>query len=180
MRGKFLRASAGILLVGLMVVITGCGGGSSSSSSGTPASSTAEPSAQFIKKKGDNSIAEFGEEASADEREAANVVVVESLQARASGDFQTQCETLNAKGIEAIPGAKGQGDCVTALTKFAEPLATTKHARKDTLSGSIAALRIKGNQGYALYHGNDGNNYELPLEKEDGVWKLSSVFSTEM
>lgn len=180
MRGNCVRVGIGMLLVVLVAVITGCGSGSSSSSSGSPTASAAEPSAQFIKRKGDNSIAEFGEEASAEEREAANVIVVESLEARASGDFQTQCETLNKKGIEGVPGAKGQQGCVAALTKFAEPLATTKHARRDTLSGSIAALRIKGNQGYALYHGNDGNDYMLPLEKEDGAWKLSSVFSTEM
>jgi hypothetical protein len=173
------------LLLGLACValfIAGCGGGSSStsSSSSTEAKSSAEPSAQFLKPKGKNTIPRFGEEASTEEREAANTVVVESLKARETGDFATQCETLNQTGIKEVPNAKNQKGCPAALKKFAEPLSSTKEIRKDTLSGSIAALRVKGDQGYALYHGNDGKNYALPLGKENGTWKVSSVNTIEI
>lgn len=181
-RPNLLWASVVVILIGLLGVIAGCGGGDSSSSSGSSPSVSSDPSAQFIKKggKGNNTYAEFGEEAPAEEREVANVVVVESLKARAAGDFQAQCETLGQKGIQSIPNAKTQQDCVKALKQFGEPLSKTKYGRRDTLSGAIAVLRVEGDKGIALYHGNDGNDYEIPLEKEGGVWKVSSVFSTEI
>jgi hypothetical protein len=107
-------------------------------------------------------------------------VVVKSLKARQAADFKTQCETLSKKGIEEIPNAKGEQDCPAALKKLAEPLSSTKEAREDTLAGSIATFRVKGGRGCALYHGSDGNDHAVPLEKEDGAWKLSSIVTTEL
>ena len=66
------------------------------------------------------------------------------------------------------------------MKKLASPLSRTKEARKDTLTGSITALRVKGGQGYALYHGNDGTDYAVPLEKEGGTWKVSSIETKEL
>jgi hypothetical protein len=163
-----------LAILGLALLVAGCGGGGSSSSSQST-SAAAEPSAQFRTKNGKNTIPTFGEEASEAERETANAVVVESLEAREAADFKTQCETLNETGLEGIPNAKNRRDCPAALKEFAEPLPSTKKIRKDTLSGSITAFRVKGESGYALYHGNDGNDYALPLEKEGGSWKVSAV-----
>lgn len=176
-----LRVGLCLALLFAGVLIAGCGGGSSSSTaSSSEAASGTEPSAQFLKKKGKNTIPKFGEESSTQEREAANAVVVESLEAREAADFKTQCETLNMAAIKEVPGAKTRAGCSAALKKLAEPLAKTKEIRKDTLSGSIAALRVKGEKGYALYHGNDGKNYAVPLEKEGGAWKVGSLVTTEI
>jgi hypothetical protein len=181
----------------LLLAFAGCGGGSSSSSSpassssstasfsSSPASSesgsTVEPSAQFVKKKGDNTIAKFGREGSAEEREAANAVVVENLEAREDADFATQCETLTLALIKELNGGrKSRSKCPRLLKELAEPLSKTKKIRTDTLSGSITALRVKGREGYALYHGNDGKNYALPLEKENGHWRVNSLQTTEI
>jgi hypothetical protein len=164
------RLQVGLLLafLSLAIVVAGCGGGSSSSSD-------PEPSAEFHAAKGKTQIPKFGEESSEEERETVNVVVVKSLKAREAADFKTQCETLNKKGIAEIPNAKNQKGCPAALKTFASPLSGTKEVRKDTLSGPIAALRVKGEEGYVLYHGNDGKDYAIPVEKEDGTWKLSSI-----
>jgi hypothetical protein len=174
-----------LALLSLALLAAGCGGGSSSSvSSSSESGAGAEPSAQFRKPNDKHSAAQFvtsfGSEASAEEREAASEVVTKNLAARAAADFKTQCETLNKHGIGEIPGAKNHRDCPEALTKYAEPLAKTKAFRKDTLSGPIAALRVKGERGYALYHGSDKKDYAVPLEKEDGSWKVSSVSTTEL
>jgi hypothetical protein len=65
------------------MVIAGCGGASSSS---LPSSSEGEPSAQFLKtgkgKEGNAKIVKFGEEASAEEREAARAVVAANAKDR--------------------------------------------------------------------------------------------------
>ncbi len=121
-------------------------------------------------------IVKFGKEGSAEEREAADVVVDESLKARESGDWAGQCATLNKTGMKEIPGVAGkEKECAKLLEKFASPVSATKEIREDQLEGSIAALRVQGEKGFALFHGKDGNDYALALEKEGGAWKVSSV-----
>jgi hypothetical protein len=180
-----------LAILALTLIASGCGGGGSSSagvssSSSSPSAETdpgGEPSAEFLKKTSSTitrNIVKFGDEASVEEREAANDVAVESLEAREAADFATQCDTLTEAAIKEIPGAKNHGDCAAALKKFAEPLSESEDVRKDTLSGSIAALRVKGNRGFALFHGNDGKDYALELEMEDGAWKVGSITTTEL
>jgi hypothetical protein len=169
---------AALICLGLLA--GGCGGGSASSATESSSSANGEASAAFIKKGHVNAIPKFGQEASEEEREAVNAIVVENLKARAAADFAAQCKTLGAKGMAEVPGAKNQQTCAKALKKFAEPLSGTEKARENTLKGSIAALRVKGDKGWALYHGNNGKDYALPLEKEGGTWKVSSVLTTEL
>lgn len=182
MRRGGLQLGFAWALLALVLIVGGCGGSSSSSPSTTETGTGAEPSAAFLKPKGEyNTIVRFGEEASGEEREAANVVVVKNLKARETGDWATQCATLNKLGLKEIPGVPGQEqECATLLKAFAEPIAKTKEFRKDWLSGPIAALRVKGEKGYALFHGSDGKDYALALEKEDGSWKVSSVTTIEL
>lgn len=177
------RAGLLLALVCLGLIAAGCGGGSSSSSSSSSGSteggSSAEPSAQFLKSKSAGKYVKFGAEASTQEREAANAVVVRNLKAREDADFATQCETLNQKTVTIIQ-AKNPGNCSAALKKAAEPLTRSKVVRKDTLGGSITAMRVKGDQGYALYHGNDGKDWAVPLEKEGGSWKVGALAMIEL
>jgi hypothetical protein len=185
-RDRGLRLGLLLVLACLAALLAGCGDGSSSSpssssskpSSSAPASesevgSGTEPSAQFLRKNSKNTIVKFGEEASAEEREAASAVITESYEAREAADFEAQCQTLSKKALKKIPKAKDKQACPAALKKYAEPLSATKEARKNTLSGPIAALRVKGKSGYALYHGNDGSDYALAVEKEAGAWKVA-------
>jgi len=168
-----------LLLAGCLALLAaaGCGGSSSSS---TDAGSPAASSTQFPETKKDRPIVTFGKEASAEEREAVNEIMVESLIAREEADFATQCKTLNKTGLEEIPHAKDPAGCPAALKKFAEPLPVTEEVRKDRLSGSIAVLRVKGEFGYALFHGNDGKDYAWALKKEGGRWKLSAINPVEL
>jgi hypothetical protein len=178
-----------LTMLGLALIFAGCGGSSSSSpetstAAATNAASTtgkaSEPSAQFGKTGNPNPIVEFGHEAPASEREAVSPVVEKSLKARAAGDFATQCQTLSLAAIKKVPEAKTRKDCPKALKEFASPLSETAQSRKNTLSGPIDAMRVKGNKGWALYHGNDGKDYGLALEKEGSTWKVGSVLTTEI
>jgi hypothetical protein len=168
--------NAGVGLVAALIclglVVAACGGSSSSGATGS------EASAGFIKKGHVNVLPKFGKEAPEEEREEVSSIVSENLKARAAGDFATQCKTLGAKGMAEVPGAKNQQSCAKALKKLAEPLSESKGIRKNTLDGSISALRVKGNKGWALYHGNDGKDYAVPMEKEAGSWKVGSIVTT--
>jgi hypothetical protein len=166
----------------------GCGSGGSSTSStttlGTTESSSAteppsgEPSREFVKKGGKNEIPTFGTEASAAEREAVSEVVEKSLTARAAGDWAGQCATLSSNAIKTIKETvppREAGSCAEALKLEAQPVVQTRSIRANTMTEPIAALRVKGNKAYALYHGAKGQNYAMPVEKEGGAWKVSAL-----
>lgn len=176
---RLLLPVLALVIVWVPLAVAGCGGGGGS---GTFASSSpeGEPSAQFLQPKGKNTIVKFGEEASAEQREKAGAVLTENLEARQSADFTTQCATMNKKGIAEVPGAKNEKGCPKALQQFAEPLSNTKAVRKNTLSGPITAMRVEGPRGYALFHGNDGKNWAMPMEEEGGKWKVSSIKTIEL
>lgn len=192
-RGTGLR---GILLLACVasLLIAACGGGGSSSSTSTGSDegvqevSAKQSSKEFLepknKKSEANSIANFGKEASLEEREEANAVIQRSYDARAAADFETQCETLERAAVKQLESAEAKGKkpptCAEAVRKLAEPLAKTKDLRKNDIAGAVAALRVKGSKAYALYHGTDGKNYALTLKKEDGNWLLTALVSVQV
>lgn len=184
----------------LALLAAGCGGSSGSSSSAgssstnstsstnssststtakttsTPAS-TSEPSAEFVGKGKNGTLAKVGKEASAAEREAASEVLEKSFDARETGDWKTQCETLAAALVEQIEKSAtvlgAAGGCPKALEAQAKPVPPA--ARANTMTGPIAALRInEGINGFAFWHGTEGKDYVVPLIKQGGEWKLVS------
>ncbi len=184
-KNRLLLAGAAIAM---MMLAVGCGGSSLSSSDGS-SSTTGNPSgatsAEFLRPNSpSNKYVRFGSEAPAAEREAASEVLKENLEAREDADFATQCASLSKAAVEEIAtpkkGAAAAATCADALKTLAEPLKGTKEARTDTFAGQIAVLRIKGANAYALYHGNDKKDYEMPMENEDGDWKVGSLLTTEL
>ncbi len=182
---KLTRAIVAAAVAGLLVAA--CGGGGSGTAEGSKGSGgdAAEPSKQFQDPqgaKGTEPVATFGKESGEAEREAASAVLARNLTARQKANFATQCETLGKRGLEIVLG-KGKSErsrCPAALKELAEPLSASKEARADTLSGEIAALRVKGSQAYALYHGNNGKDYAMPMELEGGNWKVGAIVTTEL
>jgi hypothetical protein len=174
-----------ILLILPLVILTGCGsGGGPGTSQGDPAQ-PATGAKSFPKDKESKKYVAFGEEASSTEREAASAVLTENLEARQTANFAVQCDSLGKAGLESFLGAgkeieAARAECPKSLKTLAEPLSNSKKARTNTLSGPIAALRVKGSKGFALYHGNDGNDYAMPMEKEGGKWLVGSILTTEL
>ena len=168
------------LVVAAVLLVAGCGGGGSSSSDSSSSSGT---SSEFRDPAGGKEpIATFGEEAEEDLRGEVSEVLAENLAARENADFATQCATLGVGGMKVIFGKEGvkASECQAKLEQLAKPLLRTKGFRVDTLSGEIAALRVKGDQAYALYHGNDGKDYAMPMEEEDGEWKVGALVTIEL
>lgn len=163
----------------VVLFVASCGGGETSTASKGAGSGAKEPSAAFLKKT-NRAIVGFGHEASVHEREEASAVIERNLKARAAADFSAQCATLSGKVIQGIRGAANPQECPKGLKKAAQPLSATKEIRADTLKGPIAALRVSGTHGYGLYHGTDGKNYAVPLEKEDGGWKVAAILTREI
>lgn len=176
---------ATLLLVLALVLTAGCGSGGGTDSSGSSTASSASGATSFAKDAKSKEIVGFGEEAGASDREAASAVLSENLKARQAADFADQCRSLGKAGLETVLNAikevkAARAKCPSELKSLAEPLQGSKSVRADTLTGPIAALRIKGNKAYALYHGSDGNDYAMPMEKEGGKWLVGSIVTTQL
>jgi hypothetical protein len=183
-RGRMRRALGTALFALALFALVGCGGGgSSSSSSSAEGSSHKGASSEFISPGGENKFAKFGEEASEEEREAASAVLEENLTARQVGDWETQCASLTESQMKELSPESGAEvlvkACAKGLGELAQPLSATAETRKDRLPGEIDVLRVKGKIGYALFHGSEGTNYAMAMEKEGTEWKVASLVTVE-
>lgn len=157
--------------------------GDDSSSGGGQGSSPGEGSASFRTKGGDNSIQNFGDEADESEREAAEANINGYLEARADGDWKKSCEYL-AKGAvkpleqlaESSPQLKGKG-CAAIIGALSAQLPAS--SRANPLVGAVAALRLEGDQAFALFRGPHDVKFFIPLAKEDGEWKVGALAASE-
>ena len=178
-----IRLSFVLLLALTAGAIAGCGSSSSSSSSasGSTEAAASPPAKPF---KGPKEITKFGKPAAPADVQAASEVLAKNLEAREKADFSAQCASLNAEAQTEITGATKSAErvseCPTKLEGLAKPLKETAEFRKDTFDGSIDELRVKGPKAFALYHGNDGKNYSIPLQLEAGGWKVGSIVTTEI
>lgn len=186
-----MRYGSAALLIALAAVflLAGCGGGGSStgSTSARPPSESEShkgASSEFISAGGENKYAKFGSEAPEPEREAASAVLEENLKARQAAEWEKQCRSLVKPLKEELAPEPGLQTLVKAcgvgLGKLGRPLSASAESRKDTLPGEIDVLRVKGSSAYALYHGSDGKDYMMPMEKEGSEWKVASLVTVEI
>ncbi|HEX5610838.1 MAG TPA: hypothetical protein VFX45_12195 [Solirubrobacterales bacterium] len=165
-----------VALISVVVVVTvfsACGSGSSSGDT----TENGEPSAAFAGKGENGELATAGTESTVEEREAASKVVEESLEARAEGDFETQCRTLSPELVKQLEerGSKGivQQNCVESLETLARN--APQAIFENVMTEPLAALRVNGTLAFAFFHGARGNNYVVPMEKEGTEWKVGSL-----
>jgi hypothetical protein len=208
MRGVWKLALALAIVVLLTTGLSACGGGDSDSSSSTAAttressppansgdessgsddaesgdSSADEGSASFRTAGGDNSVQDFGEEATTAEIDAATAVLASYLQARAKGDWAKQCTLLAKAAVAPLeqltsrsPQFKGKGCAAILEALMGRAPAST---RANTMTDAVASLRFEGDRGFALYHGAHGVDYFVPMVKEDGEWKVGALAPSE-
>ncbi len=158
--------------------------GDRADNSGASAPPATGGSASFRNPGGDNSIQNYGKEGEGAELEAASEVVVEFLDARAKGDWETACSHMAAVTLKPIEqlGArsaqlegKGCPELVEALTGGV-PAST----RASKIGDGIESLRYQGARAFALWHGTDKTDYFIPLVKEDGEWKVGALAPSEL
>jgi hypothetical protein len=152
---------------------SGEAGGSGGSSGGGSSGSGSGPgrSKEFLTPGGDNSVQKFGTEASGAQLAAASAAVEGFMAARADHDWPAACKYLAAGTVAQVEKiiAPGEG-CAATLTKVSKNL--PENGLPNTMSGPIDSFRVEGSKGFALWHGNDGVDYVLPLTMEGG-WKLT-------
>jgi hypothetical protein len=179
-----VRLGLGLALVGLVALALGCGSGDSSTVAETSGQERLYPwlkgpSREFLIRDGDNAVQTFGREASKAEREQASRVIAGWMKARAAQDWAKDCSYFSKDTIHHLVDADARQvthgkvtTCPGALEYFGH-LASGNY--KNNLAGPIDSLRVQKGQGYAQYHGSDGHDWVIAVDREDGRWLVSST-----
>ena len=178
-----MRSTIGVAVVLMIITIVGCGGGGSSS---TDASARSRPypwlkgpSREFLSPHGDNVVQTFGREATKLEREQASRVIEAWMRARAAQNWAKDCSYFsrayvhNLVATDARQVSQGRvKNCAQALAYFGhEASGSYKH----TLTGPVDSLRVGEGHGYAQYHGNDGHDWIIPVDREGSRWLVANA-----
>jgi hypothetical protein len=142
-------------------------------------------SAQFRTKGGDNSIQNYGEEEGAAERAAATTTITVFFSASKHKEWARVCGVLSQKAraqmeefAKRVPKLKGK--TCAGVIELIYSSSPSNAGRPETIKGGVVALRRKGGQSFALYHGMNGKPYAFPLVREGGEWKLIGMAPTPL
>lgn len=139
-------------------------------------------SAQFIVKGGDNSVQEFGAEASESELQAAAGALHAFLDARAERNWAAACTYLSTEtkqGFAQLGTSAKPASCPTSLAALSGkvPSATLREAA----IADVVSLRAEGNRGFLLYRGAPkGTLYAISMTKDQGSWRVASLAGTPL
>ena len=137
------------------------------------------PSREFLIRDGDNAVQTFGREATKAERERANAVIQAWMKARAEQNWKKGCSYFSRQFThdlivtDAMVVSEGEvKNCAQGLAWFGH---VASGSYKNNLTGPIDSLRVGPEHSYAQYHGNDGHDWVIVLEKEGGKWWIASM-----
>lgn len=130
-------------------------------------------SEQFQTPGGDNSVQEFGEEASGAEFDVAAAALHGFFDARAQGAWGAACANLASGLVESLELGKVRGaSCANSLKQITSPEATA--LRKEAAAVDVGAVRTDDSRGYVLYR-VDGVAYAIPIAVEGEELKLAAL-----
>jgi hypothetical protein len=163
-----------------LAAVAGCGGGEATGGSETSARQEPlypwlkGPSREFLIRGGDNALQTFGEEATKSEREQASEVIHAWMKARAAQDWAKDCSYFSKHYIhqlittDAVVVSHGKvNNCAEGLAFFGHEVSGSY---KNNLAGPIDSLRVGEGHGYAQYHGSDGHDWVIAVDREGGKW----------
>jgi hypothetical protein len=182
------RLALGGAIIVLAAAASGCGGSDSSSEVGSTAAESPRavypegPTREFIVPGGDNVVQMFGREATPAERKEASAVIAAWMRARAAQNWKKDCSYFSRKYLKIITDdahrvTDGRVDtCPEALAYFGHE-ASGDYV--NTLSGPIDSLRAGEGHGYAQYHGRDGRDWIVPMDREGEKWRVANATPIE-
>jgi hypothetical protein len=173
----------GLLCAALVALaISSCGSGNRTADSTTTdrlAGFPKGPTREFFIPYGDNAVQEFGDEATKVEREQASRMIAAWMRARAAQDWKRDCSYFSRGYIhslvatDAVRVSKGKvKNCPQALDYFGH---RASGSYKNNLTGPIDSLRAGKGHGYAQYHGDDGHDWIIPMQREGGKWWVANA-----
>jgi hypothetical protein len=135
-------------------------------------------SQQFKVKGGDNSIEEYGEEASDSEFSEAAEAVHGYLDARAAQAWAAACEYLSPafrRDLVSQWGAVAEQKEAGCAAVIAALSALPPEVLREGAVADVAAFRHEKGAGFVLFHGAKGTAYFFPMKQEDGRWLVAAA-----
>ena len=127
---------------------------------------------------GDNSIQEYGGEASDSEFEQAATTLHNFLDARAEGNWAAACTYMSPvliKSLEELAThTKGLKGCAEILDRLTPPKGKGA-LRLEAAPANVASLRVHGKQAFLIYTGPKGAVIAMGMTPEGGIWKVSNL-----
>jgi len=163
---------------------SGDSGGESKEPVATPLKVSGGGSEQFRFKGGDNSIQEYGDESDESELEEVAESVHGFYVARAEEDWSKACSYLAESMVSQLEALAGQSPelkdkgCPTVLKAFTRPLPAS--VRRETTVVDAGSFRQDDERGFLIYYDAEDKPYAIPLEAEDGAWKLTLLSATPL
>lgn len=135
---------------------------------------------------GDNSIQDFGSEASPAERRAAATVLVTYLRAYADGNANGACallatrvaETLERAAQTAAGADRPPESCPAALERITRGL--PPESRKLVAQARVLSVRVDGERAFAIYDGAHKLTYSMPMLRERETWTVGGLVGTPL
>lgn len=147
----------------------------------TPLEVSGGGSEQFRVEGGDNSIQEYGEEADESELQEVAEIVHGFYVARAAGEWEKACSYLSASLREQLEQL-GRKSEVKGCGPFLEAFTTKLSAStwREITTVDAASMRHDGEQAFLIYRGAGKETYAMPLNEEDGEWKVTALSATPL
>jgi hypothetical protein len=132
-------------------------------------------------KGGDNSVQDYGSEASEADRAAAGRALQAYYDALAKGDTEGACALFTSRtreGIEQtlkrlpIQGSNAPTSCSQVLKLTAN--VGSRHSPQLRLS-ELLSLRQQDEQAFLIYKAGDGTVYSMPMGQDGSDWKVGGV-----
>ena len=182
--GARLGPAAIVACVACGLCLVACGGSEGETSAAEETVSARSAPFQKYSGKGPAHlrIAEFGVEGSAGERGQVEGVVVAYLEASSSARWKRACRYLSgilSAQIEEI-SRKAKRSPPPTCAEVLRALVGSSNRRSGESQvrapDGIASLRVKEGPGggFALFHGGDGEDYWVTVNRQDGRWGVSS------
>jgi hypothetical protein len=137
----------------------------------------------FVVKGGDNSIQEYGAEASGSEFEQAATTLHNFLDARAEGNWAATCSYMSQDSIKSFEAlathTKGSKGCPEILGTLINPDAMGE-MRTEAAQVDVVSLRVEGKQAFLIYTGPKGTVIAMGMTPEGGTWKVASLSGTPL
>lgn len=140
---------------------------------------------QFRVKGGDNSIQEFGSDATGSDFEEVATALHNFLDARAVQDWDAACSFLAESVRQSLQQLVARANqiedtsCGAILSKLTNPAAQPE-MRAEAAQADVGSVRLEGDRAFVIYRGVDDTVIAIPMANDGGRWKVAALAGTPL
>ena len=135
-------------------------------------------------KGGDNSIQDYGSEASTTDRAAAGSALQAYYDALESGDTEAACALLSSRTragiqqtLQQLQGGSNLPKTCPDILRITAGAGARSPQRRIT---ELLSLRTQGDNSFLIYKARDGRIYSIAMAEENGDWRAGGVAASPL